>query len=510
MDTIFHAICDLVKFRIVSSVNTGDKTYDNLIVLVLVSIFTFVFSTESIKKLYITFIVYYYKDLKHLDTAQYLSAKLDKCPFELVPIKIDILIRLVTYLKDNCCHLYKRENIFIRDSDAELVIVRESGTECCITASSAGTAYSTIQGLFKEKQVCPLFISEFGTVGIKGCYSSNGLSIFIYFIYESKSALDQFKNVLKSIPIPNKESKPNSQSSNLVMKLFNYDNGGMNDWYESDGRYPIYPDRSFDNIVSKYKIPLLKHLKQFEEVNNGKPSFNGFGSYNLGIMIYGLPGTGKTSFMKAICNHLKRNGHIYDMRSVKTSKQFKQMFKEVEKQVYIFDEFDCVQGVINREKEDEPQTDHEDCKKELKTRLLNLLAIQHTESKETQNITKEIESVKKEIKQLEELLNLETLLTVLDGPCEMRNRVIVAATNYIDRIDPALLRPGRFDVKIKLEEFNDEEAVELLEKMFAGDDYFEHIKTHTFKRLTPTNIINICHELHDLKKVLKAISIPSK
>ena len=71
MDTIFHAICDLVKFRIVSSVNTGDKTYDNLIVLVLVSIFTFVFSTESIKKLYITFIVYYYKDLKHLDTAQF-------------------------------------------------------------------------------------------------------------------------------------------------------------------------------------------------------------------------------------------------------------------------------------------------------------------------------------------------------------------------------------------------------------------------------------------------------
>ena len=109
------------------------------------------------------------------------------------------------------------------------------------------------------------------------------------------------------------------------------------------------------------------------------------------------------------------------------------------------------------------------------------------------------------MKQFDELLNLETMLTVLDGPCEMRNRVIVAATNYIDRIDSALLRPGRFDVKIKLEEFNDEEAIELLEKMFAGDDYLEHIKNRKFKRLTPTNIINICHELRDLRKIVKAI-----
>lgn len=511
MDTIFHAVRDLIKFKIVASIDTGDKTYDNLIVLVLISIFTLIFSMESIKSLHMRFITYYYRDLKHLDTAQYLSTRLDKCPFELVPIKTEILVKLVTYLKDNCCHLYKRENVFIKDPDQELIIMRDiSGTECSIGTASAGTAYVTVQGLFKDKEICPIFISEFGAVGIKGCYAGvGGLTSFLYFIYESKRALAEFKNVLETIPISNKESKPNSRTSNLVMKLFYYD-GGVNEWYESGGRYPIYPDRSFDNIVSQYKAPLLRHLKQFEEVNNGKPSFNGFGSYNLGIMIYGLPGTGKTSFMKAICNHLKRNGHIYDMRSVRTSKQFKQMFKEVEKQVYIFDEFDCVQGVINREKNDEPQLNHEDCKKELKTRLLNLLAIQHTESKETLNITKEIESVKKEIKQLEELLNLETLLTVLDGPCEMRNRVIVAATNYIDRIDPALLRPGRFDVKIKLEEFNDEEAVELLEKMFAGNDYCEHIKTHKFKRLTPTNIINICHELHDLKKILTAISIPSK
>jgi SpoVK/Ycf46/Vps4 family AAA+-type ATPase len=277
--------------------------------------------------------------------------------------------------------------------------------------------------------------------------------------------------------------------------------------FEMIDNHPIYPDRIFDNIVSKYKKPVLAHLKQFSDANNSKSTFNGFGSYNLGIMIYGLPGTGKTSFMKALCNHVGRDGYVYDMRTVRTNSQFRDMFRDIKSRVYIFDEFDCIQGVVNREHNEESETTNNDQKRELKDKLLSLLSIQHKESKETQNITKEIEAVKMELKQLDEALNLETLLTVLDGPFEMRNRIIVAATNYIDRIDPALLRPGRFDLKIKLEEFNDEETIELLEKMFAGDDYVEYIKNHKFKRLTPTNIINICHELHDLRKVLKAISL---
>lgn len=504
MENILQAFKDLAKFKIVASIDTGDKTYDNLIVLFAMAIFTLVFSTDSVKYMCLTFKAYYYQDLKNLDIAEHLADKLEKCSCEFVPVDREIVMRLILHLKDSCCHLYRKECIYT-NSNGKLTISPAMGDHYNVaTKNDVGSVYVAVRDILDKQKICPIFISRSGAVGLKGV--TTGSTRFLYFSYESDRVLNEFKTFFNGIPIEQLEDKVDSKG--LHMGLYYYSQEGG--CFDRSGLYPIYPDRSFDNIVSKYKAPLLAHLKQFQDANNGRNLFNGFGSYNLGVMVYGLPGTGKTSFMKAICNHLNRDGYIYDMRTVKTASQFKKMFYEVEKRVYIFDEFDCIQGVVNRENPEQTENENINYKKELRDRLFSLLAMQHNESKETQNITKEIESVKKEMKQLDETLNLETLLTVLDGPCEMRNRIIVAATNYIDRIDPALLRPGRFDVKIKLEEFNDEEAIELLEKMFAGDDYLEHIKNHKFKRLTPTNIINICHELRDLRKVMKAITAGSQ
>ncbi len=45
---------------------------------------------------------------------------------------------------------------------------------------------------------------------------------------------------------------------------------------------------------------------------------------------------------------------------------------------------------------------------------------------------------------------VDTLLTEMDGLSEMKNVVVLAATNRPDIIDPALLRPGRFDKIIEI------------------------------------------------------------
>lgn len=56
---------------------------------------------------------------------------------------------------------------------------------------------------------------------------------------------------------------------------------------------------------------------------------------------------------------------------------------------------------------------------------------------------------------------LSQLLTEIDGLEELRGVTVLAATNRIDIIDPALLRPGRFDILIELHYPNSKEMLEI-------------------------------------------------
>ena len=46
---------------------------------------------------------------------------------------------------------------------------------------------------------------------------------------------------------------------------------------------------------------------------------------------------------------------------------------------------------------------------------------------------------------------LNQLLNEMDGFEENQNILVVSATNLLDNLDPALLRPGRFDHKIEIQ-----------------------------------------------------------
>ena len=47
-------------------------------------------------------------------------------------------------------------------------------------------------------------------------------------------------------------------------------------------------------------------------------------------------------------------------------------------------------------------------------------------------------------------LNLSGLLNVLDGVVDTPERILIMTTNHPERLDPALIRPGRIDKKILL------------------------------------------------------------
>ena len=45
-------------------------------------------------------------------------------------------------------------------------------------------------------------------------------------------------------------------------------------------------------------------------------------------------------------------------------------------------------------------------------------------------------------------LTLSGLLNAIDGVTSTEGRIMFMTTNYVDRLDPALIRPGRVDVKL--------------------------------------------------------------
>jgi proteasome-associated ATPase len=61
------------------------------------------------------------------------------------------------------------------------------------------------------------------------------------------------------------------------------------------------------------------------------------------------------------------------------------------------------------------------------------------------------------------------LLTEIDGVERLDNVIVIGASNREDMIDPAILRPGRLDVKIKIERPDAEAAREIFAKYLTSD-----------------------------------------
>jgi proteasome-associated ATPase len=72
------------------------------------------------------------------------------------------------------------------------------------------------------------------------------------------------------------------------------------------------------------------------------------------------------------------------------------------------------------------------------------------------------------------------LLSEIDGVESLENVIVIGASNREDMIDPAILRPGRLDVKIKIERPDAEAARDIFSKYLTvglplhGDDLAEH------------------------------------
>jgi proteasome-associated ATPase len=61
------------------------------------------------------------------------------------------------------------------------------------------------------------------------------------------------------------------------------------------------------------------------------------------------------------------------------------------------------------------------------------------------------------------------LLAEIDGVESLKNVIVIGASNREDLIDPAILRPGRLDVKIKIERPNEAAAAQIFSRYLSPD-----------------------------------------
>ncbi|GLB62157.1 proteasome-associated ATPase [Dietzia sp. NCCP-2495] len=65
------------------------------------------------------------------------------------------------------------------------------------------------------------------------------------------------------------------------------------------------------------------------------------------------------------------------------------------------------------------------------------------------------------------------LLAEIDGVEDLRNVIVIGASNREDMIDPAILRPGRLDLKIRIDRPDRDAAVDILGKYITADLRFD-------------------------------------
>jgi hypothetical protein len=137
---------------------------------------------------------------------------------------------------------------------------------------------------------------------------------------------------------------------------------------------------------------------------------------------------------------------IVDTTRVKTRKAFDKLLSLNQKSfIYVFEEFDCMPGVCRRDmatanaakpQEQGPMPPH--------AYAMMLMSEKDTSHKEV------MEEYRKDAAARADTLDLGYILRKLDGLESADGRIIVATTNHPERIDPALLRPGRFGHRIHL------------------------------------------------------------
>lgn len=197
-------------------------------------------------------------------------------------------------------------------------------------------------------------------------------------------------------------------------------------------------DRQIEAIQDAVELPFL-YPELYKKYNLPAPK---------GVLLYGPPGCGKTLIAKAVANSLAKkvaeqtgssNPHSYFL-NIKGPELLNKYVGETERQIRLI-----FQRAREKSREGVPVIVFFD----------EMDSLFRTRGS---GISSDIENT-----------IVPQLLSEIDGVESLKNVIVVGASNREDLIDPAILRPGRLDVKIKIERPNEAAARDILSKYLTPD-----------------------------------------
>tara|TARA_Y100000589_G_scaffold331776_1_gene386976 strand:- start:2894 stop:4510 length:1617 start_codon:yes stop_codon:yes gene_type:complete len=277
--------------------------------------------------------------------------------------------------------------------------------------------------------------------------------------------------------------------------------------------YPFYTTCGIDKVYFKDKDKVLSQINFFKDnkqwyEKQGKP-------YTLGICTYGPPGCGKTSWEKSLAKYLDRHMIIVDFSKIKSQSEADEIFFDekingkiipYDKRLYVFPDFDRMSDLVYDEKyskDNEIKNLLNDY--QLYTKTNNKAELSHDNVSEILkflqvNLDSEYTHLPgpKDSKPNSVPLNLSKLLNIFDGVPERTGQIIMMSANHPEKIDRAILRPGRVDILIHFDLALKDDLVNMVKNYFYKDisKIDNYVKNNDIssldKKWTPAEIFQIC------------------